>query len=213
MSKNMKETQFKEATAMYRLKTIDNERFGGLKLSDRPDLQNSEKSLGIEVTSGIKQTFQENAGGVKREVSKILAELGTSPGPNEAAIKIHECLREKNITTAFWGDLNAPKIILDKKLEKMNVPEFKQFENLMLYIEVLDFENYEFENFRKLLQTNIVSITKAVPNLKKIFIDNDQEIIEINLYSNLDYVTHNLTNEELAECTSLAREYIENLNQ
>lgn len=67
-----------------------------------------------------------------------------------------------SIAPIYWGDLNNLERIFNKKVDKMRADPFKMFENLMLYINVVDIENYALNDFIHLLERSLVEIVGKV---------------------------------------------------
>ena len=131
------DTCFFERYAMYSLEALLGERYSHLVNADRPDLQDVEQSIGIEVTRAITEDknvanslINEMAGRPVKEVNEDLLKIQESGYSYGLDLNYSVGSNEYN----YWALALPMKRILESKLWKINNGFYGDFKEFGLYV-------------------------------------------------------------------------------
>lgn len=131
------DTCFFERYAMYSLRALLGERYGHLVNADRPDLQDEEHGIGIEVTRAITEDknvanslINEMAGRQVKEVDEDLLRIQESGYSYGLDMSYSVGSNEYN----YWALALPMKRILESKLWKVNNGFYGNFKEFGLYV-------------------------------------------------------------------------------
>ena len=131
------DTCFFERYAMYSLKALLGERYAHLVNTDRPDLQDEEHGIGIEVTRAITEDknvanslINEMAGRPVKEVDEDLLKIQESGYSYGLDLNYSVGSNEYN----YWALALPMKRILESKLWKVNNGFYGSFDEFGLYV-------------------------------------------------------------------------------
>ncbi|MCH4826370.1 hypothetical protein [Planococcus halocryophilus] len=136
------ETKFREEYARQVLLAIYSEKYLESSLADKPDIQNYNKHIGVEVTETMKQRLRYGVAQFSSLYNKHISEV-TSKKKDQ--LKKHKIRLDTNnegiikfiLPEAFWGGVNQSIEAFNNKLNKLNDGNYKIFKenNLFLYAE------------------------------------------------------------------------------
>lgn len=131
------DTCFFERYAMYSLEALMGERYAHLVNADRPDLQDTEQSIGIEVTRAITEDknvanslINEMAGRQVKEVNEDLLKIQESGYSYGLDLNYAVGSNEYN----YWALALPMKRILESKLWKVNNGFYGDYKEFGLYV-------------------------------------------------------------------------------
>ncbi|MBQ3354205.1 MAG: hypothetical protein IJG41_03520 [Bacteroidales bacterium] len=131
------DTCFFERYAMYSLEALLGERYAHLVNADRPDLQDEEQGIGIEVTRAITEDknvanslINEMAGRTVKEVDEDLLKIQESGYSYGLDLNYSVGSNEYN----YWALALPMKRILESKLWKVNNGFYGDFKEFGLYV-------------------------------------------------------------------------------
>lgn len=125
---------YSECSAKHVLGFIDSSLYGGLKLSDKPDLIDPAASLGVEVTDAIPRKAQ--------EATSLYAKLSEDAGDDTRRTRWIERIEQCGLTydNGILLDLNGKDsfelvhVAHRKKLEKLNGGDYRSFDRYELFV-------------------------------------------------------------------------------
>lgn len=131
------DTCFFERYAMYSLEALFGERYAHLVNADRPDLQDNEHGLGIEVTRAIPEyknvansLINDMAGRPVKEVNEDLLKIQESGYSYGLGLNYSEGSNEYN----YWALALPMKRILESKMWKINNGFYGDYKEFGLYV-------------------------------------------------------------------------------
>jgi len=201
---------WEECYAKVVLENMYKNKFNGLEIKDRPDLQDEKNSIGIECTVSIEQKSQE----VEKLYIDLINNKVNNPNKckeriNKLGGKITEYALIQSGTNSSTNILNAVKV----KLKKLNGDNYKIFKNNYLLIRD---SIYMREEEIKQLQYEIDMIQSKEKNkFNKIYILLNDKLIEINMIDYTDEIIKidSSTQYELAQkARKIVVEYEEGVN-
>ena len=195
--KKKRPLNWNECYAKVVLEDLFPSRFFHLKIIDKPDLQNEETSIGIEVVTAVGENAKKN----KRAFSVLRHNIGTANQLQNAKDHLNKTNGRyyDNGVMLSWGDtvdLSNTREMLKKKLEKLNNGGYKDFENRYLFI-VLELAFLPEES-------EILSLLESLQNdyhvkFDSIFLlNNNRKLIEFNM-KEMSYQSFVCDYEKLAE--------------
>lgn len=165
-------------------------RFYGLEFSDKPDLQNNNLSIGVEVVSAIPEEIRQIDGICKKK-------LKIKDG-KEIYGFVYGC-------GGFYKDRERIFKAFDKKIDKLNkrdeeengklIPHYKEFKHQCLFI--IDINYIEPEDLKKIQGTFIRKQKRYDKKFSSVFLYlRDKELIEFCMISNTCKLWHCGINED-----------------
>lgn len=127
--------RFEEYYSKYLLEYLFPERFSYLKVLDKPDLQNADKNVGIEVTTAVQQVVKEN----DALFSKLLANKATREQREKSKNRIRQLggkFYDEGYMFSWAGyrSLDNIYLSLEKKIKKLNEGGYTSFNEQDIFI-------------------------------------------------------------------------------
>jgi hypothetical protein len=150
-------TKYLEEYARQVLISTYPEKYEEASLVDKPDIQNVAKSIGVEVTSALKQRLSYGIAQFSnlygKPVDSITAKKKKQLRKHKVQLKSDgEGIIKFVIPEAFWGSANDTKEAYDKKLMKYNNGDFSVFEENNLFLFAEGEEEYEVQQLLSFIE-------------------------------------------------------------
>ena len=131
-------TQFDEERARRMLAYVYPQKYDDALLSDAPDIVCEKHSVGIEVTSGLREDILQSLSRAASITGKTDDELTKIDKVNIQKDRVLSFHTNSGVniagTWATWGSTFAHETILKKKCQKLNSPHFRVFDHNELFI-------------------------------------------------------------------------------
>lgn len=188
-------TQFDEERARRMLMYVYPEKYNDAVLADAPDIFCEKHSVGVEVTSGLRQDiFQDlsRAGSISGKTDDELTKIDreniekrrvwsfqTDSGMNVAG------------TWATWGSTFAHETILKKKCQKLNSAHFRVFDHNELFIFAWLIDQDELEEAFEYIAGGKWIAEDARYRFDTIYIFDDKELTEV-VVDGMQIISHTI---------------------